>query len=136
MIDQDNKYYTPTPEEFHIGFKFEVYVDIINKWREFFIKDGKHLDFIITELKKGNVRVKKTNTTIRYDRMKKVYAVQDDASHWYLIPIEEMSNFRTLLELCEQGYKEAEKEFNDKFSSCMTGGDINNVQLYIESSDQ
>jgi hypothetical protein len=61
--------------------------------------------------------------------MIKVSAVQDDSSHWYIIPSE----------LKKQFYKDLDNlsndtcnDFDEKYSQYMTGGDINLVQLYAE----
>lgn len=65
--------------------------------------------------------------------MKKVKVVQDEASHWYVIPIELAHEFRRLSEK----FRETEDydvldEFIEKFQGFETGGDLNNVQLYAE----
>ena len=57
--------------------------------------------------------------------MRKVVAVQDDDSHWYVIPKELEDKFHELLESDED-------EFIETFSEYMTGGDLNNIQLYAE----
>lgn len=61
--------------------------------------------------------------------LKKVAAGQDDSGHWYVIPAE----------LKDQFYKDVEDEemadsgeFDEKYGEYMTGGDLNNVQLYAE----
>jgi len=59
--------------------------------------------------------------------MEKVYAVQDESGHWYVIPLETKDKFFNLLEK-----EEDEDEFIEKFSRYMTGGDLNLVQLYAE----
>lgn len=60
--------------------------------------------------------------------LKKVVAVQDDSCHWYVIPVEMLQEFRKLGE----GGEGTEDEFIEKFSDYMTGGDLNNIQLYAE----
>ena len=57
--------------------------------------------------------------------MRKVVAVQDSDSHWYIIPQELHYKFKALLESDED-------EFIETFSEYMTGGDLNNIQLYAE----
>lgn len=68
--------------------------------------------------------------------MKAVKVVQDENSHWYIIPNELTEEFRTLLNTIyadanDHAYLD-EKEFEKKFSQYMTDGDINNIQLYID----
>ncbi len=62
--------------------------------------------------------------------MIKVKAVQDDNSHWYLVPNEKVDEFYELLDLANK--EDDYEEFDDQFAEYMTGGDINNEQLYIE----
>lgn len=68
--------------------------------------------------------------------MKQVYAVQDDSGHWYVIQYEMKDTFFALDEKMgsenEVEFNEAEEEFNKLFSQYITGGDLNNVQLYAE----
>lgn len=68
--------------------------------------------------------------------MKAVKVVQDENSHWYIIPNELTEEFHTLLAAIEENsnahsYRD-EDIFIKKFSQYMTGGDINNIQLYID----
>lgn len=66
--------------------------------------------------------------------MKKVNAVQDNDSDWYVIPNYMVEDFT---ELCERMSVEneftstAEDIFTEKFSEYATGGDLNLTQLYI-----
>ena len=66
--------------------------------------------------------------------MKRVYAVQDDDCHWYVIPYELKDKFFELDEKMgtdnETEFQEADTYFNGLFSQYMTGGDLNNVELY------
>ena len=60
---------------------------------------------------------------------KKVKVVSDDSGHWYIIPNELEDLFYSDLEdeeLVESG------EFSEKYDQYMTGGAINNLQLYIK----
>ncbi len=59
--------------------------------------------------------------------MQKVSAVQDDSSHWYVIPSEMVSEFYKMGEF-EDNYE----QFERKFGHYRTGGDLNSVQLYAE----
>lgn len=67
-----------------------------------------------------------------------VSAVRDDNGHWYIIPKELHDEFRSLLEkstdtrLKDDEMYDAQDKFISKFSQYMTGGDLNNVQLYAE----
>lgn len=57
--------------------------------------------------------------------MTKVKAVQDDSGHWYLIPNGLIDDFDSDLE-------DEDFDFGAKYGEYMTGGDLNNIQLYIE----
>lgn len=61
--------------------------------------------------------------------LQKVKAVQDESSHWYIIPLDsyqEFLNDANDYELCESG------KFDDKWGKYRTGGDLNLVQLWAE----
>lgn len=61
--------------------------------------------------------------------LQKVKAVGDDDGHWYVIPSEKAEEFRRDLsneEMVESG------EFGAKWSEYMTGGDLNNTQLWAD----
>lgn len=58
--------------------------------------------------------------------LQKVHAIKDDSGHWYVIPTELAVEFHNLL----NGGERTEEEFIEKFSRYMTGGDLNNIQLY------
>jgi hypothetical protein len=60
--------------------------------------------------------------------LQKVRAIKDDSGHWYVIPMELTVEFHNLL----NGGERTEDEFIEKFSKYMTGGDLNNIQLYAE----
>jgi hypothetical protein len=62
--------------------------------------------------------------------MKRVYAVQDNDCHWYVIPFERKAEF--FIDL-ESGDNDEWKYFNEIWSEFTTGGDLNNIQLYAES---
>lgn len=74
--------------------------------------------------------------------IQKVVAVQDESSHWYVIPFDLKEEFDKLSDDVYNAYnnvdvKEAvlinlETSFHDKFGKFRTGGDLNNVQLYAE----
>lgn len=60
--------------------------------------------------------------------LKKAVAIRDNDSHWYVIPAQLADEFRRLLD----GGEKTEDEFIGKFADYMTGGDLNNTQLYAE----
>lgn len=61
--------------------------------------------------------------------MEKVYAIQDDSGHWYVIPLELKDEFNSDLDgLSDDNIY----EWEDKYSKYMTGGNLNLVQLYAE----
>lgn len=72
----------------------------------------------------------------------KVVAVQDDGSHWYIIPKDSQQEFHDLsnavynaynnVDVKQEKLNEVENAFNTKFSKYRTGGDLNNIQLYAE----
>ncbi len=62
-------------------------------------------------------------------KLTKVKAVQDDSSHWYIIPNELEEQFDKDLEdesMADSG------EFDEKYGGYRTGGDLNNTQLFAE----
>jgi len=60
--------------------------------------------------------------------MKRVYIVQDDSSHWYIIPYELKEDFSKL------AYdEELEEEFDKLFSAYRTGGSLNNDRIKLYS---
>jgi hypothetical protein len=61
--------------------------------------------------------------------MKKVFAVQDESGHWYIIPFEFKDEFFRDEEMEKEGDF---SYFEDKYSRYMTGGDLNLIQLYAE----
>ena len=64
--------------------------------------------------------------------LQEVYAVQDESSHWYVIPVELKKDFYSLHErACDDDY-DAQEEFEEKFNVYRTGGSLNNIQLWAE----
>lgn len=59
--------------------------------------------------------------------MRKVVVVQDDSSHWYVIPKELEDKFNYLL-----NDEDFEEDFDIIFAHYRTGGDLNNIQLYAD----
>lgn len=69
--------------------------------------------------------------------MIQVEILRDESSHWFIVPITEVDEFRSLSERImenEEDY-EAINEFVDKFSKHMTGGGPNNYQLFISEDE-
>jgi len=61
--------------------------------------------------------------------MKKVQAVQDESSHWYVIPnelIDEFSDDQEDIKMIDSG------KFDEKWGKYRTGGDLNLIQLYAD----
>jgi len=61
------------------------------------------------------------------NKFEKVKAVQDDSSHWYIIPNDILKDFYIDLEdeqIVDSG------EFDNKYGKYRTGGDLNLIQLY------
>lgn len=62
--------------------------------------------------------------------MNKVKALTDESGHWYLIPNELADEFHNDLNASEE---DTAHIFDYKWGKYMVNGDLNNVQLYIES---
>lgn len=64
---------------------------------------------------------------------KRVLAMKDDSGHWYIIPSDLKDTWHNLEEKAfqEDDY-EAQEEFIKVFGQYMTGGSLNNVELYIK----
>ncbi len=61
--------------------------------------------------------------------LQKVVATRDDSGHWYVIPAEMIDDFR----LDEENEDMVDSgEFGNKWGKYMTGGDLNNIQLWAE----
>lgn len=61
--------------------------------------------------------------------LQKVTVVQDDSSHWYVIPNDLVSDFYNDLnneDMVDSG------DFDSKYGDYRTGGDLNIVQLYAK----
>lgn len=64
-----------------------------------------------------------------------VVATQDESSHWYLIPKDQIKEFNDLsnrIIATDANDQDLIDDFEAKFGHYRTGGDLNNVQLYIE----
>lgn len=61
--------------------------------------------------------------------MERVYCIQDNDGHWYVIPYEQREEFQSDLDgLYDENYD----EWDDKYAHYMTGGDLNLVELYAK----
>lgn len=73
--------------------------------------------------------------------MIRVYPVQDDDGHWYIIPHSEVELFYLSTEAIQSVEPESEdwyeelSIFEHRFGKYMTGGDLNLVPLYAEEGD-
>jgi hypothetical protein len=64
--------------------------------------------------------------------IQKVRATQDDSGHWYVIPEELSDSFYKDLE--NENFVDS-GEFDIRYGEYMTGGDLNNIQLYADIKD-
>ena len=81
------------------------------------------IEFFIANLKQNE----KEDTNL-----KKVKALQDESSHWYVVPDE------LAIEFDEDAYNEDiidSGEFDRKWGRYRTGGDLNLIQLWAELKD-
>ena len=65
-------------------------------------------------------------------QIEKVKAVQDNDSHWYIIPNHLIEEFES--DLLNEDLEES-GEFGEKYYQYRTNGDLNNIQLYAEILD-
>ena len=64
------------------------------------------------------------------EEYQRVYITQDEDGHDYVIPYDKKEEFGRL---CEVSYESEEfDEFEEKFGEYMTGGDINELEIYIK----
>ena len=67
------------------------------------------------------------------EKLRQVAAVQDESSHWYVIPIELKEQFFDMLETYSNTESnEVLEQFEDFFTNYRTGGDLNNIKLYAK----
>ena len=74
----------------------------------------------------------KTFEQYKDKKIQKVYATQDESWHWYVIPFDLHNEFLRISEELEKTNYEDCSEFDEKFGQYLTGGDLNNVQLYAK----
>ena len=65
-------------------------------------------------------------------QIEKVKAVQDNDSHWYIIPNYLMEEFES--DLLNENLEES-GEFGEKYDQYRIHGDLNTIQLYAEILD-
>ena len=65
-------------------------------------------------------------------QIEKVKAVQDNDSHWYILPNYLLEEFES--DLLNEDLEES-GEFGEKYDKYRTHGDLNNIQLYAEILD-
>ena len=58
-----------------------------------------------------------------------VKCVQDDSSHWYIIPVNVSDQF--YIDMNDESIVDS-GEFDKRYRKYRTGGDLNRVQLYAE----
>lgn len=63
--------------------------------------------------------------------MTAVKALKDNDGHWYLVPNEKASQFHSMLRDAEES--EDYEGFEDTYGEFMTGGDLNLVQLFVNT---
>lgn len=62
-----------------------------------------------------------------------MYCTQDETGDWYVIPKSLQDSFTAYLDTGDmQDDFDLQDEFEEKFGKYRTGGDLNNVQLYIK----
>lgn len=72
-----------------------------------------------------------------------VKILQDESSHWYIVPSDLEDEFFLLSRMAEEGpsldcmytYQDFIQQFEDKFAKYRTGGDVNNYQLFISQDE-
>lgn len=77
-----------------------------------------------------NKKIEKNSTNFTPLRYKRVYCVQDDSGHWYIIPYELKDKFFKMEQ--EANKTEEYNEFIKEFEQYMTGGDLNLIELYTK----
>ena len=66
---------------------------------------------------------------MKQNELRRVVAIQDQDSHWYVIPADMQETFRSLE---EEGEADEWEKFNDVFSQYRTGGGLNLVELWAK----
>lgn len=64
-----------------------------------------------------------------------MYCTQDETGDWYVIPMSLKDSFLAYDEQALENDYDLQDEFEDKFGKYRTGGDLNNVQLYIKKDE-
>lgn len=64
--------------------------------------------------------------------MKKYFFIQDESSHWYMIPVDLKKRWNELCERCNDEDEDAFNILNDEFAQYRTGGGISNIEFYYE----
>lgn len=87
------------------------------------------VEFVLQEPKEKKVKSKYINIKL----------LQDDSSHWYIIPQEVVDDFENQMNYIydhdDDGIEDIINEFDNKFGKYRTGGDINNYQLCITQEE-
>ena len=64
---------------------------------------------------------------------KRAIAIQDESSHWYVIPYELENDFYVDQDTAQE--TEDWNAFENKFGKYMTGGSLNLTELYIKDGE-
>lgn len=69
--------------------------------------------------------------------MIKVQLLQDESSHWYIVPNDEADVFSEMIDkMIENDYDiDYINSFDNKFSKYRTGGSLNNYQLFLSEEE-
>jgi len=71
-------------------------------------------------------------TSIKSEEYTRVAVVSDEDGHWYVIPHSSTEQFHEML---ANGEEDEWSAFEENFGDYRTGGDINNIKLYINSTE-
>ena len=78
-------------------------------------------------IKRFNENSELNISNVSDSKIQKVRAIQDESSHWYVIPNDIVNEFRK--DEQDEDFVDSGK-FDDKYGKYRTGGDLNLVQLY------
>ena len=102
-------------------------VDETLSWFESFMHDQEGKDVTEARFNLNKVRAQLL-IHAKEKHLTRVSAVQDDSSHWYVIPHEMIKEFNV-----DRGdYEMSSGGFDMKWGKYRTGGDLNLIQLYAE----
>jgi hypothetical protein len=76
--------------------------------------------------------MEKETKLIKPHHMIQVRPIQDDTGDWYILPNEWVKEF--YIDQDDEEFVDS-GGFGDKYGKYMTGGDLNNIQLYADIND-